>query len=93
VGKPGYSTVAEIYYAGIPFAYVPREHFRETAPLTRFIVNTLSGFEIKYQEFISGGWVGQIPQLFEYPRQERCHINGAEEIAQYICRAFIDDLQ
>lgn len=93
VGKLGYSTIAEAYYAGIPFGYVPREHFRETEPLAGFVKNNLGGFEIGYQEFSSGRWVVQAPRLLENARQERFHPNGATEVAEYIYEKLLADGQ
>ena len=84
VGKLGYSTVAEVFHAGVPFGYVPRDRFRETGPLANFVHNNLGGIEIPYSDFESGAWVRTIPQLLELPRQNRSVPNGADQIAQFI---------
>ncbi len=83
-GKLGYSTVAEAYYAGIPYAYVPRQRFRETAPLASFVRNHLGGFEISYDEFVTGRWAHRAEQLFDHPIQNRMNHWGSDEIARYI---------
>ena len=41
IGKAGYSTIAEVFSAGIPFGYVPRKGFRESAVLESFIRNLI----------------------------------------------------
>lgn len=84
VGKLGYSTVAEAYYAGIPFAYAPRKRFRETEPLGTFVRNHLGGFEISYEEFISGRWALRIERLFNNHSDRNWAHWGADEIARYI---------
>lgn len=84
LGKLGYSTIAEAYHAGIPFAFVPREDFRETGPLARFVRNHLGGIEVSYQDFASSGWIKFLPELLANSRQERSCPNGADEIARFI---------
>ena len=37
VGKTGYSTLAEVYQAGVPFGYVKRPHFRESEVLGAYM--------------------------------------------------------
>jgi hypothetical protein len=84
VGKLGYSTIAEAFYAGIPFAFVPRERFRETGPLAGFVRNNLGGFEIGYEEFITGKWASRARDLLDLPRHDRRAPYGADEAAGFI---------
>ncbi len=90
MGKLGYSTIAEAYYAGIPFAFAPRDHFRETGPLARFVCNQLGGIEVSYQDFASGNWIKILPELLACTRQERSCPNGADEIAGYIYHSILE---
>ncbi len=89
LGKLGYSTIAEAYHAGIPFAFAPRENFRETDPLARFVRNQLGGIEVSYQDFASGNWIKILPELLACPRQERNCPNGADEIAGFVLHTIL----
>ena len=44
VGKIGYSTLAEVYAAGVPYGFVPRPRFRESDVLSAFVQEQMSGF-------------------------------------------------
>ncbi|MCP5107106.1 MAG: hypothetical protein GY950_27215 [bacterium] len=71
IGKPGYSTVAEVYHAGIPFGYVTRDNFRESAVMENFIQNEMSGFPITDTEFTEGTWLPRLHELLNIPRIHR----------------------
>ena len=82
VGKAGYSTVAEIYHAGVPFGYVSRPHFREAAVLARFVERHIPSGAIAEADFYSGRWLEYLPELLSLPRIQRREINGADQIAE-----------
>jgi UDP:flavonoid glycosyltransferase YjiC (YdhE family) len=82
VGKLGYSTLAEVYYAGIPLGYIPRERFRESQVLADFVHAQMSGLPIAEESFTDGAWTKHIPDLLAQPRFERHGVNGADEIAE-----------
>jgi len=84
IGKAGYSTIAEVYHAGVPFGYISRSNNREAAKLVTFIENEMSGLPISESEFQSDSWVDQLNRLLQMPRIERNAPNGAEQIARYI---------
>lgn len=84
VGKVGYSTVAEVYWAGIPFAYVARPRFRESQVLTDFVAQHITSQAIPDQHFESGDWVQALPSLLELPRVARSGANGAQQVACFI---------
>ncbi len=84
VGKLGYSTVAEAYLAGIPYAYIPRPRFREYEPMSEFVVEKMHGVEIREERFYEGEWLGMLPELLAVPRQRPNKPNGADEIAQFL---------
>jgi hypothetical protein len=86
VGKLGYSTLAEAYTAGIPYAYIPRERFRESGPLGEFARESMGGLEIPEDRFFGGEWLDVVPGLLEKPRRKPGGLNGADEIAQYLLR-------
>jgi UDP:flavonoid glycosyltransferase YjiC (YdhE family) len=87
VGKSGYSTVAETYWAGIPFGYVSRSLFRESEIMAGFIQKEMSGMAISEPQFLDGSWLAGLPQLLSLPRIKRTERNGAEEIARFILRS------
>ena len=84
IGKIGYSTIAEVYQAGIPFGYSARAHYRESGPLVNFIENKMHGFAIGQSEFNNGDWIHRIADLLALPRVQRNTSNGAGQIAGFI---------
>jgi hypothetical protein len=84
IGKIGYSTIAEIYQAGIPFGYSARTHYRESKPLVAFVENHMSGFAIGESEFQNGDWVHRLQDLLALPHIEQDTPNGADQIAGFI---------
>jgi UDP-N-acetylglucosamine:LPS N-acetylglucosamine transferase len=84
VGKIGYSTIAEIYQAGVPFAYCARARYRESKPLVDFVENHLCGFAIGEAEFQAGDWILRLQDLLALPRIKQDTPNGADQIAGFI---------
>lgn len=84
IGKPGYSTVAEVYQTGIPFGYISRGNFRESAVMEAFIKKEMSGFAIMETEFHEGTWLSRLPELLEMPRIQRSGVNGAVQAAHFL---------
>lgn len=84
VGKVGYSTLAEVFQAGIPFGYVTRSDFRESAPMTTFIEEEMPGFQLEESDFSSGRWISRLPNLLELGRVQQQLPNGAEAIGQFV---------
>ena len=87
IGKAGYSTIAEVYAAGVPFGYVPRKHYPETPGLVDFIEKNIDGVALGIDDFNSGRWIDDLPRLMAMPRRQRCEGNGSSQIAAYIVRA------
>jgi hypothetical protein len=84
VGKAGYSTIAEVYQAGVPFGYVPRSNFRETAKLVAFIEKEMKGLCISIEDFKAGKWLRKIFQLLDLQRTQRYDRNGSHQAADII---------
>ncbi len=84
VGKLGYSTLAEVYHAGIPFGYIPRPGFRESEMLAAYVDRHMSGLAITAAQFESGEWVSLLTDLLALPRIERHEPNGADQAAEFI---------
>lgn len=84
IGKVGYSTISEVYWAGKPFAYVSRQDFRESAQLVEYIRATIPGIELTQSEFENGGWQSRVGELLKLPCVNRSGENGADQIANYL---------
>jgi UDP-N-acetylglucosamine:LPS N-acetylglucosamine transferase len=93
VGKVGYSTLAEVYQAGIPFGYVVRSNFRESEPMAAFIEKNMQGIFLKESDFSSGRWTSKLRDLLNMNRVQRRVINGAEQIGSFIQERVLQELE
>lgn len=84
VGKLGYSTVAEVYRAGLPFAFVGRRQFREADSLGAFMMARGSSLEIPVDDFEAGDWLPVVERLLAFPPAPPQLPDGADEIARFI---------
>jgi hypothetical protein len=84
VGKVGYSTLAEVYHAGVPFGYVQRPDFPESPPLADFIRSRMTALEIAPRDFEAGRWIPTLRRLLTHPRRRPGCPNGAHRIAEFI---------
>lgn len=84
VGKLGYSTLAEVYQAGIPFGYIPRPGFRESEVMRHYVDRRLPSRPITAAQFESGAWLDLLPELLAQPRRPQGQANGAEQAARFI---------
>jgi hypothetical protein len=84
VGKLGYSTLAEVYQAGVPFGYIPRPGFRESPALEAYVQEAMHGLAIDAGQFEDGSWLAQIPRLLAMPRARRAGPNGAAQVAGFV---------
>ena len=89
IGKVGYSTIAEVFEAGVPFGYFVREHYPEMAPLVTFLRAQVPGFDFKATEYVGGQWLDRLPQLLAMERFDRRNVgDGASECANLISAMF-----
>jgi UDP-N-acetylglucosamine:LPS N-acetylglucosamine transferase len=86
IGKVGYSTLAEVYYAGVPFGYISRPNFRESKRLADFIDREMIGMAIAETDFHTARWLDRLDQLLALPRSRPSDPNGADQIANYVCK-------
>lgn len=84
VAKAGYSTLAEVYHAGLPFGYILRDTFPETPPFEHYLRRHFDGIRIRPEEFYGGRWIRRIPELLSLPRANRGIDNGADHVAEYL---------
>ena len=86
VGKLGYSTVAEVYRAGIPLVYVARSRFRESRAIAPFVRKEMRGLEISESELNDGRWLRHLPRVLDLPRLKLSRQDGASQAARFITR-------
>jgi UDP:flavonoid glycosyltransferase YjiC (YdhE family) len=84
IGKLGYSTLAEAYHAGLPYGYIPRPHFRESAVMAGFVDRQMGGLPITAGQFENGDWLSLLPDLLNRPPLENRQPNGANQVAEFI---------
>jgi hypothetical protein len=84
IGKVGYSTLAEVYHAGVPFGYVARANYNESGPMVDFIEQKMAGIAVAESDFFKGKWISIIKDLLALPRVHRQGTNGAEQIGKFI---------
>jgi hypothetical protein len=84
IGKAGYSTLAEIYQADVPFGYVSRTDFREAPVLETFVQDNLRSLKIAAADMENGSWTAVIPELTALPSHAGKRANGAGRTAQFV---------
>jgi len=84
IGKVGYSTLAEVYHAGVAFGYIPRQDFPESRALVSFIREEINGIPIGEEAFFEGLWLSRLEDLISYPPLNRPGPNGSDQIAQFL---------
>ncbi len=84
VGKAGYSTIAEVYHANVPFGYVSRPAFRESHKLEAFIQREMTGFLVESPEFQNGGWISKVEALLSLKPPEKNTPDEAGRVADYL---------
>jgi hypothetical protein len=84
VGKLGYSTLAEAYAAGLPYAYIPRERFPESRPMGAYAREVMGAMELSEAQFFNGAWMDLLPDLLARPHGRPAGPNGADEIAAFV---------
>jgi len=84
IAKLGYSTVAEVFHAGLPFGYIQRPDFPESKTMGKFVQSEMPAIELTLDAFSREEW-GNLPQnLLNLPRGISSTVNGADQIADYV---------
>lgn len=87
VSKAGYSTVAEVHAAGVPFIVLARPRFRESAVIIDFIKTQNCTREISQAEYDSGAWLSMVSDTAKDANRTVCSSeNGALDAARYLIR-------
>ncbi len=89
VGKLGYSTLAECYHSGIPYGFIPRQHFAESARLAEFASRRMMAVPIEQDALHQGCLDDAIARLLAMPRQAGGGLNGAEVAAAALEQRFM----
>ncbi|MBI9083153.1 MAG: hypothetical protein JEZ11_06105 [Desulfobacterales bacterium] len=84
IGKTGYSTLAEVFHAGVPFGYVSRGAFPEAAVLEAFARESMGARPLSEADLKSGAWIEAIPALAALRRVSAAPPNGAEAAARFV---------
>ncbi|MBU2645323.1 hypothetical protein KKI24_11490 [bacterium] len=84
IGKVGYSTLAEVYHAGIPFGYITRSGFRESGILSAFVQEKMNGLPITEDEYQNGSWAGRLRDLLALSTMPGTEKNGADQVADFL---------
>ncbi len=84
IGKVGYSTLAEVYQAGIPFAYISREWFRESRPLADFIDREMPSLPLTEEAFCQQDLSDMLTRLCQLPWRDRSNQSGAAVVAAFL---------
>ena len=84
IGKVGYSTLSEVYQAGVPFGYVCRPGFRESEPLAAFIEKEMVSLEVTEEQFRDARWLDMLPELCALSPDSRRRENGAANAAAFL---------
>lgn len=84
IGKVGYSTLAEVYHAGVTFGYIPRQDFPESRVLVSFIRQEINGILIEEDAFFKGQWLSRLEDLISCSPLNRQGPNGSEEISRFL---------
>ncbi len=85
IGKIGYSTLAEVYNAGVRFVGFSREDNPEMKPLENFARETMPAVIYNASEFESGLWLDRLGELLQLPVSGGPVIaNGADKCAALI---------
>jgi len=84
VGKVGYSTLAEVYHAGVGFGYIKRPHFRESEPLGSFIEKEMAGREVRLGDLNGGDLDRIVTPLIGATVPDIRLPNGADRCAEFL---------
>ena len=83
VGKPGYSTCAEVIAHRARFLHLPRAGFREVTPLESGLARFACAQAMPREDFFAGRWRCHLDAILARPRPASAPpANGAEVIAE-----------
>lgn len=86
IGKVGYSTLAEVYRAGVPFGYGIRPDYPEMPALVAYLERHACGLPLPDPELGQGVAPDFIDRLLARSRRTPAEPDGAAAIAEYLLR-------
>jgi len=84
IGKLGYSTLAEVWAAGVPFGHVGRPIFRESPVLAAFVADRMPGLTLTVEEIGGEAWLERVPKLLAMKRTGGHSSNGTAAAARTV---------
>ncbi len=84
VGKLGYSTLAEVGHAGVPFGYVLRNDSAESGPLAAYAEKHVRGRSFSEEAYDSGQWLTALEELCGLGPGAPAFENDAEAAATFV---------
>ena len=82
ISKLGYSTVAEVYRAGVPMGYLPRSRFPESDKVEAWVKANLTCRRLEASELESSAWLETVRELMKGPRRVPERGDGADGVAR-----------
>jgi hypothetical protein len=67
IGKVGYSTIAEVYEAGVPFGYFSRPESPEMPSLLYFLKEKIQGIHFTDDDYQTSAWLDHLSTLLSMP--------------------------
>ncbi len=86
VGKLGYSTIAEVHRAGLPFAYLARSRFPESPILESWVRQRLPSSRLEVEELHDGRWLAKTRALLDSRPLPPSTPDGAAAIARFAAK-------
>jgi hypothetical protein len=86
VGKLGYSTLAEVHRAGLPFAYLTRDRFPESSVLEAWVRERLPSARLTVEDLHDGRWLATARTLLGSPPAAPSIPDGAAAVARFAAR-------
>jgi L-arabinokinase len=92
IGKPGYSTCAEVIAHRARFLHLPRTDFREVAPLEAGLASLACAQPMPRADFFAGRWRRHLDAILARPRPAAAPpAHGAEAIADALLELARDE--
>ena len=88
IGKAGYSTIAEVPAAGVPFGCFVSADYPEMGPLVKYVEKEIPGKTLGPGQFANGQWLDSLPELLEIESISRHSVTAATECAALVRTRF-----
>lgn len=89
VGKLGYSTLAEVWQAGVPLGYLTRPRFRESPLLEAWVRREIPCRRFEPSDLEDGSWLAGLRELVRKPRGAPRRVDAADAVAKLVTALLI----